>query len=162
MKVCSAILVAEDEADDAFFLKRALVEAGVIAPIRFVRNGREALDYLQGKPPYDDRVANPFPTLLILDLHMPVLSGFEVLDWRQHQPKLRRIPAVVFSALEGEPNISRAYGLGANHYLSKTHDPSGWPSLLKPLVEEYGLVVNPAVLKPGIGPQPGPNGVKSC
>ena len=67
----SAILIAEDDANDAFFLERALAQAGMNGSARFVKTGREAIDYLQGNPPFDHRGKNPLPNLLVLDLKMP-------------------------------------------------------------------------------------------
>src|SRR5579859_3239833 len=67
----NAILVAEDDLNDAFFLEHALAKLGVSVRARFVKTGQEAIDYLQGNPPFNQRGENPLPGLLVLDLKMP-------------------------------------------------------------------------------------------
>src|SRR6266404_3669437 len=116
-----SILVAEDDSDDAFFLERAFTEAGVTVPLRFVHSGADAINYLKGKPPFHDRNLYPLPKLLVLDLKMPVLTGFDVLEWLQHQPGWRRMPAVVLSGSQIPEDMRRAYALGATLYLNKPH-----------------------------------------
>jgi CheY-like chemotaxis protein len=157
MNATGVVLIGEDETDDAFFLERALQETGFTLRIRVLRDGQKILDYVQGRPPYENRSDNPLPALLILDLKMPVLSGFDVLVWRQHEPQLRSIPVVIFSGLESETSITRALSLGANRFIAKSHEPSDWAALLKPIIEEYclGSVVNADRLKPGINPKLG-------
>ncbi|SRR5258708_29229696 len=117
------ILVAEDELDDVLFLQRAFVKARVSPPIHFARDGREVMDYLLGKPPFDNPVEFPLPNLLLLDLKLPRISGFEVLEWLRGYPGLKRLLVVVFSASRGEEDVRRAYTLGANAYIVKPHEP---------------------------------------
>ena len=90
-------------------------------PVRVVTDGQEAIDYLRGEPPFMDRGTHPMPQLLLLDLKMPRLNGFEVLSWLKTQPGLRRLLAIVFSSSAEAGDINRAYDLGANSYLVKPH-----------------------------------------
>jgi CheY-like chemotaxis protein len=116
------ILVAEDDLGDELLLRRAFEKASVKAPVHFAHDGQEVVDYLAGKAPFENPVAYPLPTLLLLDLKLPRLDGFEVLRWLRVQPGLRRMIVVVFTASERPQDISRAYSFGANSYVVKPHD----------------------------------------
>src|ERR1051325_4442765 len=106
-----SILVAEDDPCDALLLEQALLKAGLHVPVQFVNNGQEALDYFAGEPPFADRSLYPIPTLLVLDLKMPGVDGFEVLDWLRHQTQLAGTLVVVLSGSEDTADIERAYAL---------------------------------------------------
>src|SRR6266571_1148235 len=120
------ILVAEDLPDDVMLLKLAFSRAGVTAPVRYVKNGEEAVAYLKGEGAFADRAEHPLPTMLLLDLKMPRLDGFGVLEWLRRQPGLRRFLVVVFTASYEQNDISRAFELGANSYIVK---PGGFEDL---------------------------------
>src|SRR6266496_2243141 len=91
------ILFAEDDADDFVFMRRAFEKTG--AHYNFVRvpNGEEAVGYLHGDGPYHDRAQYPFPDLLLLDLKMPMMNGFDVLAWWRQQPHAKDLPVVVLT-----------------------------------------------------------------
>src|SRR2546421_6515100 len=91
------ILLVEDSEDDVFFMRHALQKAKVIFPVQVVPDGQAALDYLAGKGQYADRNEFPLPTLIFLDLKMPYVSGFEVLEWMQRQPFTPEIQVVVLT-----------------------------------------------------------------
>ena len=74
---------------------------------------------MKGEAAYTDRVANPFPQLLLLDLRMPRLDGFDVLRWMRNQESLKRLLAVVLTTSGLKDDVNRAYDLGANSYLVK-------------------------------------------
>ncbi|HSU54484.1 MAG TPA: response regulator [Candidatus Dormibacteraeota bacterium] len=113
------ILVAEDDENDRFFLRRAAEKAGVKNTIDFVNNGQEAVDYLSGTEAFSDRNAYPLPTILLLDLKMPLLDGFDVLKWVREHPRLGRLPVIVLSTSNLQEDVDRCYNLGANSYLMK-------------------------------------------
>ncbi len=115
------ILVAEDDPADAFFLQRAFRRAGILVSLHFVQDGQEAIAYLKGCGGYSVRAVYPVPDLLLLDLKMPRLDGFEVLDWTRKQVQLKSLAVVIFSSSEEPRDIHRAYALGANAYLVKPH-----------------------------------------
>ena len=115
------ILVAEDNENDALLLRRAFDRAGVEVPIRFVRDGEEAISYLKRKDP--QRYPQTCPTLLLLDLKMPGTNGFDVLQWLRTQPALNRLLVVVFSSSEETEDVRRAYELGADSYINKPQNP---------------------------------------
>src|ERR1051326_8590666 len=102
------VLIAEDDPSDVFLLKRAFALAQIPATLHFVRDGQEAIDYLEGEAAYNDRTAYPLPDLMLLDLKMPKLNGFDVLSWLRRRPGQKAI-----DYLEGEAayNDRTAYPL---------------------------------------------------
>jgi CheY-like chemotaxis protein len=151
MRQTEHILVAEDDATDAFFLQRAFNRAGIPVKLHFVRDGQEALDYLEGKGPFSDRAAHPLPDLLLLDLKMPRLDGFDVLTWLRGQPTLRNLEVVIFSGSDESRDVSRAYGLGATAYLVKPHSVEELNGLVGRLKQQWsGKVEEPL----GAAPKP--------
>jgi CheY-like chemotaxis protein len=116
------ILLAEDDEADLFQMRRGLQRAGIFSPVMNVQNGKEAVAYLKGEAPYTDRKLYPFPDILLLDLKMPVMDGFEVLIWVRSNPEMNLLPIIVLSSSDLQRDVDRAYGLGANAYLVKTAD----------------------------------------
>ena len=117
------ILWVEDDPDDILLIGRAIRKAGLDQPA-LARDGREAVAYLSGTGPYADRSAHPFPTLVLLDLKLPKMSGFEVLQWIREHEETSRLPVIMFTSSQEKVDIDRAYDLGANAYLLKSveHD----------------------------------------
>ncbi len=115
----SPILLAEDEEDDIFIMRRALRKAGISNPLQIVRNGQEAIWYLDGHGQYADRKAYPWPCLLLLDLRMPLMDGFDVLAWVQRRRRPKDLLVVILSASKHEADVLRASELGADAYWIK-------------------------------------------
>jgi CheY-like chemotaxis protein len=115
----STILVADDDQNDIFFLKRAFQKAGLPHSIVEVSDGQSAVDYLSGKAPFANRAQHPLPDLLLLDLKMPRMTGFEVLAWLQTQPQLDQMPVVVLSGSNQPRDIEHVQRLGASDYKVK-------------------------------------------
>src|SRR5438045_247424 len=113
------ILVAEDDPNDAFFLERAFDKSGVKGPIQFLKDGQQVIDYLEHKPPFDEPSPKRLPTLLLLDLKMPRMNGFDVLEWIQQQPQREKMMVVVFTSSGLEEDKQRAFALGADDYVVK-------------------------------------------
>jgi CheY-like chemotaxis protein len=113
------ILLAEDNPDDVFMVTRALLEAGVNNPLAVVNDGQEAVFYCAGQGKYTDRERFPLPMLVLLDLDMPLMSGFDVLTWLRRQPRFKDLPVIVFTGSTVSPDVSRAYRLGANSFMIK-------------------------------------------
>lgn len=124
----SPILYIEDREDDAFFMIRACAMAGIRQPLQAVPNGAQAIAYLEGSGAFADRQRYPLPCLILLDLHMPGTSGFEVLAWIRSRPEFAELPVLVFTSSSLPSDSERATRLGANGYLVK-------PLTLKELVE---------------------------
>jgi CheY-like chemotaxis protein len=128
MKEKLIILVAEDDENDTFLLRRAFTRNGIDLPVHVCRDGAEAMAYLKGEEPYVDRTKYPFPRALITDLKMPRCSGFDLLEWLNVHPECGVIPTIVLSASAEEQDVTRAYQLGANCYFRK---PRSFDELVK-------------------------------
>jgi CheY-like chemotaxis protein len=117
------VLYAEDDENDVFLMERAFEKLHIANPLKNVTDGKLALAYLAGNPPYTDRQENPLPCLMLLDLSMPGKHGLDVLQWVRTQPKLTGLPVVVLSSSNQESDIHRAYSLGASGFFVKPGDP---------------------------------------
>jgi CheY-like chemotaxis protein len=130
------ILIAEDDQNDAFILKRALRTAGFNNPFHISKDGADVMCYMKGEEPYGDREKYQFPRILFTDLKMPIVDGFELLQWLQNHEEYSVIPRLVLTSSQQPQDIHRAYQLGANSYLVKPATFDGLVKLLR-LVFEY-------------------------
>jgi CheY-like chemotaxis protein len=135
------ILLVEDSPDDVFFMKRALELSGTTASVQVAEDGQIALNYFAGEGAFANRGEFPLPGLVLLDLRMPRVPGFEVLRWLRENDEFNCIPVVVFSSSREESDMKRAYALGANSFLVKTGDSKLLASMVKTLVD-YWLKFN--------------------
>ena len=110
------ILLAEDNPDDILIIKRAWKKGLITNKLYIVNNGEEALEFLYKKGEYSNA---PTPGLLLLDLKMPRVDGFEVLKTVKQDAKLKRLPIIVLTTSNREQDIQRAYDLGCNSYIMK-------------------------------------------
>lgn len=145
----STILVIEDDPNDLFFLKRAFAGVQAQCDMRAVGDGAEAIDYLRGVDDYSDRTRYPLPALILMDLKMPRIDGFEFLAWLRREHELKIIPVVVFSSSNLADDVKRAYDLGANSYVVKLQDNTALPDTLKTLAT-YWLEICETPLKPAV------------
>jgi len=125
------ILHVEDEANDIHLLQRALVSAEIWNPVQVVKTAARAFAYLRGEEPFAKRDYYPIPGLILLDLTLPSLDGFEVLKWRQSQPEIRIIPVLVVTNSQQPAEVRAAYEAGANGYLAKPANFNGWLDMVK-------------------------------
>jgi CheY-like chemotaxis protein len=128
-------LVAEDNSDDVFLLRRAFAKTRLPHQLRFVPNGREVIDYLLGKPPYNNRTTFPMPAALLLDLNMPLKNGLEVLQWLRTQPTFKELPAAILAGHLEEQHRAQASELGATAFYLKTVDSAAMATMFKELAE---------------------------
>ncbi len=141
-------LVAEDNPNDALLLHSAFKRAGIAAIIHFVSDGVEAIDYLRGKQLFEKVASSTLPGLFLLDLEMPRLDGFGVLEWLRKHPHLRPYKVVVFSASESERDHTRALSLGADLCLAKTSDPMELARVVRALEECFHGRQTQVVIEP--------------
>lgn len=113
------ILYAEDDEDDQFLIERAFKKMACPVEVRFVSDGSEALEYMRGAGKYTDRARFPLPTVIFLDIKMPRMNGFEVLQWLKGSDAFKLIPVVMISSSQLQADIDHAYALGASVYLVK-------------------------------------------
>src|SRR6266478_6497190 len=113
------ILLVEDDPNDVLLIQRAFQKAGLHNTLKVVRNGDQAMEYLNGENSYADRERFPLPFLVLLDLKMPGTDGFEVLAWARNSPNLKRLLVVVLTSSNLQADVDKAYELGANYYLVK-------------------------------------------
>jgi CheY-like chemotaxis protein len=114
------ILLIEDDEDDQFFMKIALEKAGIQDPLQIANDGREAIAYLGGDGEFADRGLFPLPTVIFLDLKMPYVNGFGVLEWlRSRGDEFADTPVIVLTSSPEERDQKHACQLGARAYLLK-------------------------------------------
>jgi len=121
------LLIVEDSEADIELLREALAEADPEVVIDIARHGEEALSFLRREPPFADA---PRPDLVLLDLNLPRVSGFEVLEALRadHDPQLRRMPVVVFTTSGNRADVERSYDLHASGFITK---PTGFDEYLE-------------------------------
>jgi CheY-like chemotaxis protein len=140
------VLLVEDDINDIFLVKRAFKMAQLANPLQVVTDGEEATHYLSGQDKYADRETYPLPKLIVMDIKMPRMTGFEVLEWIKHDGRLRRIPVVIVSSSDRHQDIDRAYELGANAYMIKPVNYRAVERLFESITHYWGL----ECAKPGL------------
>ena len=138
------VLLVEDDPNDARLVQRAFSRAGEQISVLRLQNGDEAVSYLRGDPPFDNRRVHPMPMIVLLDIKLPRRSGFEVLQWvRARTDSLRRLPVVMLTSSTHLTDINRAYDLGANSYVCKPESIKQLNEFVR-LFTSYWLSVNHA------------------
>jgi CheY-like chemotaxis protein len=132
-KLLHNVLLIEDNPDDASLMQRAMEKAGLKGGVHIVNNGKQAVEYLKGVAPYDDRKAFPLPELVLLDLQLPEMHGLKVLEWIRAQPQFCSLVVVVLSSSNKASDVQLAYKLGCNSYLLK-------PATLDFLYQTVGVI----------------------
>lgn len=116
------ILLVEDNENDIELTLHALRKDDIAHKIQVVRDGAEALDYLQAKGSYEGRNADDLPKVVLLDLKLPKINGIEVLRAIRDDPRLHSLPVVALTSSAEEPDIQRCYELGVNSFIVKPVD----------------------------------------
>lgn len=118
--MANSILLVEDSPDDELLFRLTLQRNRVQNPVSVLRDGAAAIAYLEGRGAFSDRAQFPMPGILCVDLKMPGMDGFGVLEWLRQNPAIRsKLLVIVLSNIADATEIRRAYDLGANSFLAK-------------------------------------------
>jgi len=141
MKEKRTILLVEDNPDDIELTLRALKQYNIRNEITVVRDGAEALDYFFATGAYADRDTSDMPTVVILDLKLPKVDGFEVLQRMRADERTKLVPVVILTSSKEEKDMVNGYKLGANSYVQKPVDFTQFVEAARQL-GLYWLVIN--------------------
>lgn len=131
------VLMADDDEDFVFLMRLAFQRAGLPTPLMAVHNGVEVIDYLQGVHELPGRSGNRAPSLVILDAHLRLLTGYQVLEWVRLQPKFAELPVVILTGSEVESQDMRARTIGAQAYFDKPFTMDSLIELVRSLHERF-------------------------
>ena len=137
------ILLVEDNRMDVELTLDAFKEARLLNTIHVSPNGQDALNYLFGRGKYADRITYPMPNLVLLDLKLPGVDGFEVLRQVKSAPILKRLPVVILTSSKEEGDRALTYDIGANSYIVKPVSFNGFLDVIKQ-IEGYWISLNVA------------------
>lgn len=135
------ILLVEDNPDDMELTLRALKKNDILTDVEVVRDGVEALDFLFARGAYVNRNSRRNPQLILMDLKLPRMDGFEVLKEMRSHEQTCMIPVVVLTTSNEEQDVRRSYAMGANSYIRKPVDFDQFMEVIKQL-ERYWLTLN--------------------
>ena len=116
------ILLVEDNSDHVSLIKRSLKSRNIVNNIRVVDDGQAALDYLFRRGTYADPARSPRPHLILLDVRLPKVDGFEVLSQIKKDGVLKDIPVIILTTSDKHEDIEMGYAMGANSYVTKPID----------------------------------------
>jgi two-component system response regulator len=142
------ILLVEDNPDDEALTLRALKKNNITNKIVVARDGVEALDYLFGTGMYAGRDTGSQPELILLDLKLPKVDGFEVLTKLRADERTKLLPVVILTSSREQQDVVNGYGLGANSYVRKPVDFQDFVDAVLQL-GLYWLVLNERPADPG-------------
>ncbi|HVE38534.1 MAG TPA: response regulator [Planctomycetota bacterium] len=128
------LLLVEDNEADVIFFKRAVARTKSEVALEVVMNGVDAVQHLSGNGPYGDRQRHPLPSILVLDLKLPRMSGLEVLEWMSSQPALHGVRTIVLTSSPEESDVRRAYALGAVCYVVKPVESAALQEVVQSIV----------------------------
>jgi CheY-like chemotaxis protein len=138
------LVLVEDDPGHALLIEKHLRRAGIVNPIVHLGNGREALDYLN-REHAPGLLQDPPMVLMLLDLNMPVLDGYEVLRIVKSDPRTRTIPVAILTTTDSPREIERCYQLGCNLYITKPVDYEQFSDAMRKLGMFLTIVNVPAL-----------------
>lgn len=125
------ILHIDDDENERFLLEHCADTADLRAPVVSLPSGQDAIEYLKGINGYSDRNRFPLPCLILLDLKMPGLDGFDVIRWIREQPELQTLPVIMLSSSNFPGDIEKGMKLGLNAFVSKPSNLDNFVELMK-------------------------------
>ena len=140
------ILIVEDSPDDAMVIELTFRRVGIANPLVFVEDGEMAIDYLLGEGRYQDRDRWPVPVLVILDLNLPKVEGFDVLERTRKRRADYQIETVVLSVSDDVADRERAQVLGVSKMLQKPIEPKMLMQLISE-IQAFSLLIIPRRLE---------------
>lgn len=143
MNKSANILLVEDNEMDIELTLDAFKEAKLLNQIYVASTGEEALNYLFGEGKYSDREKYPVPDMVLLDLKLPGIDGFEVLEKIKSTPVLKRMPVIILTSSKEEADRSLSYDIGTNSYLIKPISFDGFLDVVKQ-ISNYWFTLNVA------------------
>ena len=138
MATSNTILQIDDDSNNALFVRFALERLDLPHRLEHVSSGFAAMRYLRGEDGFSDRERHPVPDLILLDLRMAPMDGFEVLEWLRLQPDLSEVPVCILTGGVNPAEVSRAYRLGANFFIMKPSSLDELVRSIKNLFENLG------------------------
>ena len=122
------VVMIDDAPEDILLVRKAFEHSEVGLGFHGLAGVREGIAYLAGEGEFADRRKHPFPNVVLCDIKMPGMDGFDFLKWLRHHPECRVIPTIMFSSSYLESDVQRAYTLGCNAFVAK---PPGFRDLVK-------------------------------
>lgn len=113
------LMLIEDDEGHRLLIRESLRAGGIINDIIEMRDGQEAVDYLFRRGAYENPARSPRPGLILLDIKMPKLDGYAVLERVKSDPVLRSVPILMLTSTDDQNEVNRCYTLGANGYVVK-------------------------------------------
>lgn len=153
-EIMRRILLVEDSPEDAELTREALLEYSIANGLDWVKDGAEALDFLFCRGAFEGRIFEA-PAVILLDLKLPKVDGFEVLRTLRSLPHLRAIPVVILTSSQEEKDLLQSYAHGANAYVVKPVDGAGFIKAVGTLGVFWAMVNAPSPpLPPGVSVRP--------
>ena len=144
------ILLVDDSPIDLVFFGRAARRTLVNIRLQTLNGGRQAIDYLEAKGEYNDRSRHPWPDLIVLDLKMPGVNGFDFLAWRKASALFSSIPVIIFTGSNEPDDVKRIFELGANKHIVKPTDLEDWEIVIQE-IWDFGTQGTAFIRAKGIG-----------
>ena len=141
MKSSSIILLIENNPDDRELAQLAFRQSGLFAEVAIAQNGEEALNYLFGNDGSENEEPPTIPSLVLLDLKLPKINGFEILRRLRANPRTEFVPVVVMTTSSEPQDMIDSYRLGCNSYIPKPVDFTKFQVAIRQLTI-YWLMLN--------------------
>ena len=125
------LLVVDDNPIDLVFFGRAADKTRLNIRLQTLTAGKQAIDYLEAKRQYNDRSKYPWPDLIVMDLKMPELNGFDFLAWRKASTLFSSVPVIIFTGSNEPDDVKRIFELGANKHMVKPADLDCWEKVVR-------------------------------